>query len=160
MLEPVVFGITHKNLFIHTVELMDAEYIIEKIPSIEKIFALVWILSWVLAIWFYHIQFFLTGLFSLFLVLLLLGVFDRNEDTSHRPPVVFSMDKNTRSLKVQKIYENSINWDEHEVCSGYCKLPKGKINEGDMIRDCSGNIAIRHVPSNRLMGGFNFEEKR
>lgn len=31
------------------------------------LFVILWIVSWFLAIWVYHIQFFLTGLFCLFL---------------------------------------------------------------------------------------------
>ena len=132
----------------------------EKIPSTEKILGVVWILSWVLAIWMYHIQFFLTGIFCLFLVLILVGKLDKNEEKerSHRPPAIFSMDKTTNTLKVQKLYENGLKWDEHEVCSGSANLPTGEIKEGDVVEGCQGNVALRHVPSNTLIGGFDFEE--
>jgi len=49
---------------------MDLEGMLEKIPSTDKILGIIWILSWILAIWIYHIQFFLTGLFCLFLRLI------------------------------------------------------------------------------------------
>ena len=140
---------------------MDLEGMIEKIPSTEKILGIVWIVSWVLAIWVYHVQFFLTGLFSLFLALLLLGRFDKKENEkieSNKPPVVFSMDKSTNTLKVQKIYEENISWNDHEVCSGDANLPDGIIREGDKIENCKGNLAIRHVPSNKLFGCYNFDK--
>ena len=140
---------------------MDLEGMIEKIPSTEKILGIVWIISWVCAIWVYHIQFFLTGVFSLFLALLLLGRFDRKEEVtkiSEKPPAVFSMDKTTNTLKVQKIYEENLLWDDHEICSGDAELPKGAIKQGDEVKNCKGNLALRHVPSNRLFGCFDFEE--
>ena len=54
----------------------DIGEILRKLPPIEKLFGGAWIISWFLAIWIYHIQFFLTGLFCLFLAILLLGYFD------------------------------------------------------------------------------------
>jgi len=139
---------------------MDAEDILEKIPPIEKILGLVWILSWVCAIWVYHIQFFLTGLFCLFLIFIILGYFDRSEGESHRPPFVFSMDENTRTLTVQKIYDDSVKWEDNEICSGDATLPTGEIKEGDVITNCDGNVSFRYIPSNILIGGFDFKKNK
>jgi hypothetical protein len=138
---------------------MDLEGMIERIPATEKILGIVWIVSWFLAIWMYHVQFFITGLFCLFLILILVGRFDEKE-APKKPgiPAVFSMDKSTNTLKVQKIYEENIKWDDHEICSGTASLPSGLIKEGDVIKDCKGNVALRHVPSNTLFGAFNFKE--
>jgi len=138
---------------------MDLEGIVEKIPSTEKILGVVWIVSWVCAIWVYHLQFFLTGIFCLFLIFIIIDRFEKKEHKHiSKPPAVFSMDKNTRTLSVQKIYENNAKWEDHEICSGMANLPSGSIQEGDKITNCKGNIALRHVPSNTLIGGFNFEE--
>lgn len=166
MLKRVVFGITHKNILFITTNnwnwmRMDLDFkeILEKIPSIEKIFGGIWILSWILAIWFYHIQFFLTGLFSLFLVLLITGYLEKKEETTEKkPPISFKMDRSTKSLKVQKIYEQGLTWEENEICSGSCKIPTGEIKVGDVLKDCEGNIALRHIPSNTLIGGFDFNK--
>ncbi len=84
---------------------MDIEDLLDRILPIEKILGLIWIISWVCAIWVYHIQFFLTGLFCLFLVVLILGFFDKKEEEMLKLPIVFSMDENTRTLTVQKIYD-------------------------------------------------------
>jgi hypothetical protein len=138
---------------------MDLEDILEKIPPIEKILGLIWILSWICAIWIYHIQFFLTGLFCLFLILIILGLFDKKEEEIQRPPFVFSMDENTRTLTVQKIYEDSIKWEDNEICSGDANLPTGEIKEGDVVTDCEGNVAFRHVPTNTLIGGYDFKKQ-
>jgi len=138
---------------------MDLEGIFERIPSTEKLLGVGWILCWILAIWVYHLQFFLTGLFFLFLAFVLIGVQDKKEGRNHpKPPAVFTMDKSTNTLKVQRIYEDNLKWNDHEICSGSATLPSGKIKEGDVIKDCEGNVAIRHKPSNTLFGGFNFEE--
>ena len=137
---------------------MDLEGIVEKIPSTEKVLGVVWIVSWILAIWMYHVQFFLTGLFCLFLVIIILSKTDKKEEKMSKPPAIFTMDKNTRTLTVQKIYEDDLKWDEHEICSGEANLPSGTIKEGDRITNCKGNLALRHIPSNKLLGGFNFEE--
>jgi hypothetical protein len=138
---------------------MDAQDLIDKIPPIEKILGVAWIISWICAIWIYPIQFFLTGLFCLFLVLIILGVFDKKEEGLPKPPLVFSMNKNTRSLTVQKMYEDSLRWEDNEVCSGDAKLPTGRIKEGDVVTNCEGNVAFRHIPTNTLMGGYNFKKE-
>ena len=138
---------------------MDLEGIIEKIPSTEKILGIIWIVSWILAIWVYPLQFFLTGLFCLVLIFILLGRYDKTEEKKvPKPQAIFTMDKNTRTLTVQKIYEGDLKWEEHEICSGSATLPSGSIKEGDTITNCKGNLALRHIPSNTLVGGFNFEK--
>lgn len=137
---------------------MDLEGIIKKIPSTEKILGIIWIVSWILAIWAYHLQFFLTGLFCLILIFIILGQYDKtDEKKTTKPPAILSMDKNTRTLTVQKLYENDLKWEEHEICSGSASLPSGSIKEGDKITDCKGNLALRHIPTNTLLGGFDFE---
>jgi len=79
--------------------------------------------TWFLAIWIYHIQFFLTGLFCLFLAILLLCYFD--EKKKAEIPAFFSMDKNTKTLTVQKIYEADLSWNDHELYSGRAMIPSG-----------------------------------
>jgi len=138
---------------------MDLDGILEKIPSTEKILGVIWIVTWFCAIWFYHIQFFLTGLFCLILVFILISRTDKEEKKFYsKTPAIFSMDKNTRTLTVQKIYENELKWEDHEICSGSAELPSGIIKEGDTIHNCKGNLAIRYIPTNALLGGYNFEE--
>ena len=139
---------------------MDVEDLMERIPPIEKILGAVWIISWICAIWVYHLQFFFTGLFCLFLILIILGVFDKKEEASTKPPMVFSMDKNTRTMKVQKIYDAGLKWEDNEVCSGDAMLPRGDIKEGDVVTNCAGNVALRHIPSNKLVGAYNFEKEK
>jgi hypothetical protein len=137
---------------------MDLDGIVEKIPSTEKILGVIWITSWICAIWVYHLQFFLTGLFCLFLIFILVGRFEKNEENINpKPPAVLMMDKSTKTLTVQKIYENDLKWEQHEICSGSAEMPNGQIKKGDKITNCKGNIALRHIPTNTLIGGFDFE---
>lgn len=136
---------------------MELDGVLEKIPSTDKILGVVWIISWLCAIWIYHLQFFLTGLFCLILIFILVGRFEKEEKKFLKPPAILTMDKSTKTLTVQKIYENDIKWEDHEICSGSAKLPSGSIREGDTITECSGNVALRHIPTNTLLGGFNFE---
>lgn len=124
-------------------------------PPTEKLFGCAWVTCWFIAIWIYHIQFFLTGLFCLFLALVVFAKADVKEKA--RLPVTFTMDKNARTLTVQKIYENNLNWGDSEVCSGNAILPSGAIKEGDVITKCSGNTAFRHIPTNTLFGAYDFE---
>jgi hypothetical protein len=122
--------------------------------SSEKLFGYVWILCWLAAIWVYHIQLFITGLFCLFLAYIM---FDRTNTKEETIPILFSMNKNTRTLTVQKIYDASLNWEDHEICSGNANLPSGFVDEGDIINNCSGNVALRHIPTNTLIGAYDFK---
>ena len=138
---------------------MDVEDIIEKLPSVEQIFGLLWIICWFCAIWVFHIQFFLSGLFCLFLALIISGNIERFKTPKLiKAPALLTMDKSTRTLKVQKLYEKELKWDDLEVCSGSISLPTGIIKEGDQLNGCQGNVALRHIPSNKLFGAYNFED--
>ena len=100
-----------------------------------------------------------TGLFCLFLAFILIERSDKKQGKKvHKPPAVFSVDKNTKTLTVQKIYEDNLKWEDHEICSGVAVLPSGTIREGDTIKNCEGNVALRHIPTNTLYGGYDFED--
>jgi len=125
------------------------------VPSPEKLFGYIWIASWFIAIWVYHLQLFVTGLFCLFLAYV---IFERNEEKErHKFPAVFTMNKATKTLTVQKLYDSNINWEKTEVCSGNATLPTGGMEEGDVVTNCSGNVALRHIPTNTLFGGYDFK---
>ena len=123
--------------------------------SPEKIFGYAWVLCWITAIWMYPIQFFLTGLFCLILAIWIFK--PSEEDKKGRLPAVLSMDKSKRTLTVQKLYEDNLKWEDNEVCSGDAQLPVGVMKEGDVIRFCQGNVALRHIPTNKLLGAYEFK---
>lgn len=124
------------------------------IPSVDKLFGFSWIVCWFIGIWVYHVQFFLTGLFCFCLAYILNK---SGENTEQHLPAFFTMDKNARTLTVQRIYEDGLKWEDNEVCSGDAFLPSGEIKVGDAVLNCSGNVAIRHIPSNKILGAFNFK---
>jgi len=131
------------------------ESLLKLVPSLDKLFGYLWISCWFLAIWMYHLQLFLTGLFCLFLAY---AIFSKPAAvTKSSIPALFVMDKNTRTLTVQEIYEDGLKWDDSEVCSGEANLPAGVMKVGDVISDCNGNLALRHIPSNTLFGAYNFK---
>jgi len=68
------------------------------------------------------------------------------------------MDKATKTLTVQKIYDSNFHWQKTEICSGNATLPQGTIKQGDKITNCQGNLALRHIPTNTIIGGFNFQQ--
>ncbi|MFO7678373.1 MAG: hypothetical protein R6V50_08370 [Thermoplasmatota archaeon] len=67
------------------------------------------------------------------------------------------MDKATKTLTVQKIYESNLEWQKTEICSGKATLPQGTIKEGDKLTNCEGNLSLRHIPTNIIFGGFDFQ---
>ena len=141
-------GITTLTEILETIE--------EKIPSPDKLFGYAWIISWFIGIWIYHLQLFITGLFCLFLAYV---IFERHEEKErHRFPAVFTMDKASKTLTVQKIYDSNLEWDKTEVCSGKATLPTGTVQVGDVVTNCEGNLALRHVPTNILFGGYDFNK--
>ena len=85
-------------------------------------------------------------------------IFERNEEKErHRFPAVFTMDKATKTLTVQKIYDDSLDWQKTEICSGNAKLPTGAIQVGDVVTNCEGNLALRHIPTNIIFGAYDFK---
>ena len=126
------------------------------ITSNNSIFVYTWIILWFVSIWIYHIQFFLMGLFCLFLSFI--DFYDKKNNNDGLLPVIFSPNNKERSLKVIKVLTEDLLWEESEICSGEGILPSGVIKKGDVIINCKGNVSIRHVPSNVIFGAFNFEE--
>ena len=41
--------------------------------------------------------------------------------------------------------------------SGDAFLPSGDIKVDDVVSNCSGNVALRHITLNKIIGGFNFK---
>lgn len=129
--------------------------ILKWVPSTDKLFGYMWILCWFLAVWMYPIQLFISGLFCLFLAY---AIFNKPATTVKSSlPALFVMDKNTRTLTVQELYENDMKWEDNEITSGDASLPTGSIKVGDVVTNCSGNLSLRHIPSNKLFGAYEFK---
>lgn len=67
------------------------------------------------------------------------------------------MDKASKTLTVQKIYDDSLNWQKTETCSRKATLPTGSIQVGNVVTNCEGNLSLRHIPTNVLFGAYDFK---
>lgn len=54
---------------------------------------------------------------------------------------------------------NTVPWsDIDQIGSGHCDpLPNGTVLIGDEITNCSGFIVLRYIPSNEILGVFEFD---
>lgn len=121
---------------------------------INLILKLIWIICWFIAIWIYHSQFFLMGLFCFILSILIVKPSSLQEN---QLPIVVSLDNESKTLLVEKTYNPNFNWKDIEICSGEAILPNGFIKKGDLVYNCKGNVSFRHIPTNILFGAYNFE---
>ena len=124
------------------------------ILPINSIFGYIWIIFWFIGIWIFHVQFFLMGLFCL---ILSFTDFKSENRNNIELPFRLSRDKENKTLKIETVKNQELYWEDTEICSGEAILPDGIIEKGDIIFDCKGNISIRHIPSNIIIGGFNFD---
>ena len=49
-----------------------------------------------------------------------------------------------------------LDWSNIDVGDSQCIIPSGTIHAGDVITNCSGVITLRWIPSNTLIGYWNF----
>lgn len=74
---------------------------------------------------------------------------------SNNPLIEFDVDETNNFLNVTHINQTTLYWDDFEVI-GNANAPSGKINIGDSITNCSGNILIRYKKSNMFLGAWSF----
>jgi hypothetical protein len=70
------------------------------------------------------------------------------------PPVIL-FEKYDDSLMVLTAGHN-LNWSDIQVTSGDCDLPSGFIKAGDKITNCTGLLIFVWIPSNTVIGKWNF----
>jgi len=70
---------------------------------------------------------------------------------SSTPLIEFDVDSANSSLIVSRINQTDIYWSDFEII-GNATTPSGKIDVGDTITNCTGNILIRHISSNTFQG--------
>jgi hypothetical protein len=124
------------------------------ILPINSIFGYAWIIFWFIGIWVFHIQFFLMGLFCL---ILSFTDFKSENKNDIELPFILSRDKETKTLTIETVKNEDLYWEDTEICSGEGILPEGIVEKGNIIYNCKGNVSIRHIPSNIIIGGFNFD---
>lgn len=75
------------------------------------------------------------------------------------PEITFAMDLENNTLTVVYVNPDNVLWsDLDQIGSGNCDpLPTGNVTVGDIITNCSGTIVIRYIPTNEVIGVFEFQ---
>jgi hypothetical protein len=94
---------------------------------------------------------------GLFCLILSFTDFKSENNSDIELPFILSRNNETKTLTIETVKNEDLYWEDTEICSGEAILPDGIIEEGDIIYNCKGNISIRHIPSNIIIGGFNFD---
>lgn len=101
-----------------------------------------------------------TKLFRWIQVGIILGIVDLPD---YEPPEIlhisFEMDMDNNTLAVDYVYPEDVLWgDIDQIGSGTCDpLPTGNVTVGDEITNCLGMIVLRYIPTNEVLGVFEFE---
>jgi hypothetical protein len=87
------------------------------------------------------------------------GLFINGETPPETPPlptIVFTMDKNNRTLTVKTIEPTAVNWASLKIGPGNATLPSGIIKQGDVITNCSGHLILFYHATNYKFGEWDF----
>ena len=91
---------------------------------------------------------------------IILGIVDLSD---YEPPetlhISFEMDIENNTLVVDYVTPEDILWgDIDQIGSGTSDpLPTGNVTVGDEIANCLGMIVLRYIPTNEVLGVFEFE---
>jgi hypothetical protein len=91
---------------------------------------------------------------------IILGIVDLPDyNPPETPTILFEMDLENNTLVVNYISPENILWNNiDQIGSGTCDpLPTGNITVGDEITNCLGIIVLRYIPTNEVLGVFEFE---
>lgn len=82
--------------------------------------------------------------------------FSLSFDLPEIPPMIGWLAK-TRSGYITVTYAPyGLDWSDVDIGDSYCTLPSGPIMSGDAITNCQGVVSIRWIPSNSLLGTWDF----
>jgi len=90
---------------------------------------------------------------------IILGVVDPTiHGPSETPDISFEMDMENNTLTVISVSPEDVLWtDINQIGSGSCDpLPTGNVTVGDEITNCAGIIVLRYVPTDDVLGIFDF----
>jgi hypothetical protein len=90
---------------------------------------------------------------------ILLGYVDPNQQHPQTPNIVFQQDIVNKTLQVLSINSNDVLWsDIDEIGAGSCDpLPVGNVTVGDILTNCSGIIVLQYIPTQEILGVFEFD---
>ena len=78
--------------------------------------------------------------------------------TEQIPSLIFVKNDQQKTLMVVSVNPSTIQWgDIQNIGNGSCRKPdSGVVKSGDTIADCSRVITLKHLPTNTLLGSFEF----
>jgi hypothetical protein len=90
---------------------------------------------------------------------ILLGFIDPNQQQPQTPNIVFQQDTINKTVQVLSINSNDILWSYiDEIGAGSCDpLPLGNVTAGDTLTNCTGIIVLQYIPTQEILGVFEFE---
>ena len=94
-----------------------------------------------------------------FIILIILYIFITIPSEEFKNPLVFKMDDENNTLTVLKINSPNLIWDDilfYHSLNGSAELPVGKIQVGDVITYCQGEICLLTKNSGDIIGIWNF----
>ena len=141
VIEKIWMGIFNYRLFRLSVSFWISLYLQSKITIIRTIHWAMKLLRWIQ-------------------VGIILDIIDLNPDgPQETPDISFEMDMENNTLTVSSVYPENVSWsDIDQIGSGTCDpLPTGNVTVGDEITNCMGVIVLRYIPTNEVLGVFDFE---
>ena len=141
VIEKIWMGIFNYRLFRLSVSFWISLYLQSKITIIRTIHWAMKLLRWIQ-------------------VGIILDIIDLNPDgPQETPDISFEMDMENNTLIVSYVYPEDVSWsDIDQIGSGTCDpLPTGNVTVGDEITNCMGVIVLRYIPTNEVLGVFDFE---
>jgi hypothetical protein len=82
---------------------------------------------------------------------------DNNENESIPPNITFIKNDVENKLTVDRSFPTDVLWSELEIVGSCNSSSLGLyVLAGDQITNCSGSIRIRHIPTNTLIGIWDF----
>ena len=91
---------------------------------------------------------------------IILGIVDPSPEEPPETPVIsFYMDDVNDTLTVTSVTPEDTLWgDIDQIGSGVCDpLPTGNVSAGDKVTNCSGIIVLRYIPTNGVIGVYEFD---
>jgi len=90
---------------------------------------------------------------------ILLGFIDPSQQPPQTPNIAFEEDLINKTLTVISVDSEDVPWiDIAEIGAGSCDLlPVGNVTVGDTLTSCTGIIVLQYIPSNTILGVFEFE---
>jgi hypothetical protein len=89
---------------------------------------------------------------------ILLGFIDPSQQPQS-PTISFEQDDTNNTLTVVTAYPADILWNDiTEIGAGSCNpLPEGNVIAGDSLTNCTGILVLQYIPTNEILGVFEFE---